>query len=143
MQFAAAAVGVQNEDRLNFSSNQINDWMPDDDSYSAMGIRVGDMKDELDKEAYKGTWRVDAVIVGAHGVSNNNGGTGQMVMNVVDAGKVDQDKTDKWDNEVLQESTIQQDTFVVMVNEDGDVFYRKVDMSSAQTVSNISTAMGT
>lgn len=144
MQLASAAFGIQDQDRLNFASKEINDWMPDDDSYTAAGVRVGDLSDELDKEEYKGTWRVDAVIVGAHGKTNNNGNpTGQMIMNVVEGGKPHQEQTDSWDEEVMgTDSTIQQDLFIVMANDDGDVFYRKVDMSSAQTVSNISTRMG-
>lgn len=130
---AKAALNLQ-DNAIDMSSKTIKNWQPNDNTFTASGVRVGDLDDELELDAYNNDYTIDGIINAAFGKAGNGphkDGT-QMVMNVMKGDDVDPEKTASFD-EQLSGADLRHDLFIVLRDEDNNVFYQPLNMSDPRT----------
>jgi hypothetical protein len=121
------------------ANKKVTNWAPNDSSYMANGVRVADSDDQVDKEYYKGDYKVKG-IVSVMTAANAETGSETIVMNQMDGDKVHKknksSQMGKYGN-----SPIKHKMAMVMENEYGVQFYQLMDADSPST-NNIHTALG-
>lgn len=131
-----AALDLDDE-QIDRAGKIIKGWIPDDKSFTAAGVRVGDLADPLLTEKYQGDYRIKAIINGAYAKAGNgpHAGSEQMIMNIIDGsgkGHVNKDATAELDKMLGENAQLTNDLFVVLEDEDKNVFYHPLHVADGR-----------
>ena len=131
---ARAGLNLGEKD-IDTSKNVIRNWEPNDNSFTAAGVRLGDLDQKIDKDAYGGNYKIEGIINGAYGTVSNgpHQEAQQMVMNVLDeSGDFDSEKSAEFDK-FLEGADLRHDLFVVLTDDNGNTFYQPLNFDSNRT----------
>lgn len=121
------------------ANRKLTDWVPNDNSYMANGVRIVDSDDNVDKEFYKGNYKVKGV-VSVMTAANAETNSETIVMNMMDGDKIHAKNKSK-QMAKYGNSPMKNKMAMVMENEYGVQFYQLMD-TDAPSTNNIHKALG-
>lgn len=124
------------DDSFDTKNMIVSDFIPNKDWYSSKGVRLGDMKNEIEYDEYKSNYKILDIQSGALVDTSNQDGLNQsnIVMSVYDDKQLDEELTNELTNG-YGNSEIKNEGFIAIqkLNEDGEgeeVFYVPIGVNN-------------